>query len=111
MAETTLTASAQHRPTDRGGGAGRGAPQAFGWQRWAVCRGTGPGIFFPAGTPKLARVDEEQAKALCGSCPVRASCLAFAVEQGEGEGIWGGLTADERRALRVPRPESGPGAR
>ncbi len=47
----------------------------------------------------MARFEEEQAKRLCGSCPVRVLCLAFAVEHGEAFGVWGGLNPEERRAL------------
>ncbi|MFV0462974.1 MAG: WhiB family transcriptional regulator [Nostocoides sp.] len=32
----------------------------------------------------------EFAKSLCGMCPVRASCLAGAVDRGEPWGVWGG---------------------
>lgn len=42
------------------------------------------------------------AVAICEACPVRASCLADALGRREKEGIWGGLTARERRLLRSP---------
>ncbi len=35
-------------------------------------------------------VDVERAKALCGDCPVRAACLAGALERREPWGVWGG---------------------
>jgi hypothetical protein len=41
------------------------------------------------------------AKAICSSCPVVSQCLAWALETGQDAGVWGGLTADERRALRL----------
>lgn len=34
--------------------------------------------------------DVETAKALCGPCPVRAACLAGALERREPWGVWGG---------------------
>ncbi len=34
--------------------------------------------------------DVEQAKALCGPCPVRQSCLAGALARREPWGVWGG---------------------
>lgn len=43
------------------------------------------------------------AKAECAQCPVKAACLAFAVENKEREGVWGGVDfADpiERRGAR-----------
>jgi len=32
----------------------------------------------------------ELAKELCAACPVRAECLAQALERGEPHGVWGG---------------------
>ena len=37
-----------------------------------------------------------RAKAVCRTCPVQAECLAFAVEERQAWGVWGGLTAKER---------------
>lgn len=36
---------------------------------------------------------------LCAGCQVREECLAYALANGD-EGIWGGTTARERRAMR-----------
>ena len=49
------------------------------------CRLGDPELFF-AETP----ADVEQAKALCRDCPVRAACLASALERREPWGVWGG---------------------
>lgn len=40
------------------------------------------------------------AKKICDDCPVKFLCLEYALESNEQEGIWGGLTANERRAVR-----------
>lgn len=40
-----------------------------------------------------------KARELCETCPVKRNCLAFALYYGEEEGIWGGLTPDERRDM------------
>jgi hypothetical protein len=40
-----------------------------------------------------------KAKELCEGCPVKRNCLAFALFYGEEEGIWGGMTPDERRDM------------
>jgi hypothetical protein len=42
-----------------------------------------------------------EAKAVCAACPVRLSCLASALVRGEGLGVWGGATPDERDRIRV----------
>lgn len=39
------------------------------------------------------------AKAGCARCPLRLKCLSFSIKADERFGIYGGLTADERRAL------------
>lgn len=38
----------------------------------------------------------EAAKRVCAACPVAAACLAHALAQNIGDGIFGGLTHDER---------------
>lgn len=45
---------------------------------------------------------EEEAKAVCRRCPVRAECLAVGLRSG-GRGVWGGLTEGERRVYRRGR--------
>jgi hypothetical protein len=68
--------------------------------RDAACRGVDPELFFPVAEagPVLARQVAE-AKAVCARCPVRAECLEFALRL-LPYGIAGGLTEQERRALR-----------
>lgn len=70
------------------------------WRDRAACRDEDPELFFPTGTtgPALQQIDA--AKAICARCPVLSECLAFALETGQDYGIWGGLTPEERRALR-----------
>jgi WhiB family redox-sensing transcriptional regulator len=42
----------------------------------------------------------ENAKAICRRCDVREQCLSWALESGQDHGVWGGLSEDERRALK-----------
>lgn len=70
------------------------------WRHHALCRDTDPGLFFPVGTTGLAIEHIERAKAVCGECPVAASCLDFAMETRQDAGVWGGTTEDERRLMR-----------
>ena len=67
------------------------------WRDEASCRGLDISIFFPdeGDAAGIAR-----AKDVCASCPVQDMCAAYAVEQNQTEGIWGGTTRQERRKLR-----------
>ncbi|NUT41231.1 MAG: WhiB family transcriptional regulator, partial [Thermoactinospora sp.] len=38
----------------------------------------------------------------CARCPVVDECRSYALREGETEGIWGGLTPQERRRSRFP---------
>jgi WhiB family redox-sensing transcriptional regulator len=58
----------------------------------ASCLGLDSDMFFPGPWE-----DPSPAKAVCAVCPVRAECLAAALARREPDGIWGGLTATERR--------------
>ena len=65
------------------------------WQERALCAQTDPEAFFPekGGSTR-------EAKKICEVCPVRAECLAYALEHDERFGIWGGLSERERRRLK-----------
>ncbi|MCX4680801.1 WhiB family transcriptional regulator [Streptomyces sp. NBC_01433] len=70
------------------------------WRMRAACREVDPDLFFPIGSTGPALVQTEDAKAVCATCPVRAQCLRWALENGQDSGVWGGLGEDERRALK-----------
>lgn len=78
------------------------------WRLRAACRDADPELFFPIGTagPGLRQIDE--AIRLCGTCPAQAECLAWALDHGVTDGVWGGTTADQRRAIRGPAGAPGP---
>ena len=72
------------------------------WQVKAACRGPHTWLFFPPS--HFERKDDKElrearAKAICATCPVRRSCLDYALRIREPHGIWGGLNESERRAL------------
>jgi WhiB family redox-sensing transcriptional regulator len=73
---------------------------AMDWRHRALCRDEDPELFFPIGTTGPAVVQIEQAKTVCGRCPVVQSCLDWALRSGQDSGVWGGLSEDERRALK-----------
>jgi WhiB family transcriptional regulator, redox-sensing transcriptional regulator len=60
-----------------------------------------PDLFFPIGTAGPSADQITHAKEVCHACPVRTPCLGWALERGVEHGIWGGMTEEERRALRV----------
>lgn len=70
------------------------------WRDDAACRDEDPDLFFPIGTTGPALMQEAEAKAVCGRCPVREPCLRWAVEAGQDLGIWGGTNETERRRLK-----------
>jgi len=74
------------------------------WREEAACRDADPDLFFPLGPAGLGLARVQEAKRICRACPVQASCLAWALDQGVGSGVWGGTTEDERRVLRRPAP-------
>lgn len=70
------------------------------WRHNALCRDTDPETFFPVGKKGPALRDIENARAVCRDCKAIGYCALFALETGEDTGVWGGLSEDERRALR-----------
>ena len=73
------------------------------WRDQARCRGIDPQVFHP---PEEDDEAAAQAKAICALCPVREPCLEYAVSTREKEGVWGGMTARERRRLIRQRRRS-----
>ncbi|WP_072803869.1 WhiB family transcriptional regulator [Rhodococcoides yunnanense] len=82
---------------------------AWQWQLDAVCRGSSSDIFFsPSGEGRTARRQrEDQAKVLCGQCPVISQCRRFALAANEPFGVWGGMTARERALRRTAERKAG----
>ncbi|GAA2131083.1 WhiB family transcriptional regulator [Kitasatospora kazusensis] len=75
------------------------------WHTGAACRRDEAGLFFaPSKEPTAARLArEEQAKQVCARCPVLLECREHALAQPEPYGVWGGLTAAERRVVLARR--------
>jgi WhiB family redox-sensing transcriptional regulator len=72
------------------------------WQLRANCRGPQAAIFFaPSYSERKDErvIREEMAKSICATCPVRRSCLDYAISIREPHGIWGGLNELERKEL------------
>jgi WhiB family redox-sensing transcriptional regulator len=62
-----------------------------------------PELFF-AESPE----DVEFAKSLCGSCAMRASCLAGAIDRAEPWGVWGGELFLRGEVVPRKRPRGRP---
>lgn len=79
--------------------------QAGPWHSEAACRRDEAGLFFaPSKEPTAARLSREQAaKRVCSRCPVLLECREHALVLPEPYGVWGGLTAAERRVALARR--------
>lgn len=63
----------------------------------ARCAGEDTELFF-------REQDIDLAKVICSTCPVRDTCADRALKRGESYGVFGGLSAnDRRRLLRAER--------
>jgi WhiB family redox-sensing transcriptional regulator len=86
---------------DYGLKAGReGSEMSMDWRHRAACRHEDPELFFPVGNTGPAIAQIEEAKNVCVRCDVREECLKWALESGQDSGVWGGLSEDERRAMK-----------
>jgi WhiB family redox-sensing transcriptional regulator len=70
------------------------------WRHAAACRDEDPELFFPIGNTGPALSQIEEARTICHRCSVVEDCLTWALESGQDAGVWGGLSEDERRALK-----------
>src|SRR5688500_892897 len=73
---------------------------AMDWRHRSACLDEDPELFFPIGNTGPAILQIEEAKQVCRRCDVREQCLQWALEAGQDHGVWGGLSEDERRALK-----------
>lgn len=73
-------------------------PAGEDWRDLAECQYADTSIFYPEENETA-----DKAKSICAICPVQQQCLETAMRNREREGVWGGLTANERRRLRRRR--------
>lgn len=71
------------------------------WRQRGACRGVDPDVFYP-----ISDDEAEEAKSICRVCPVRESCLEYALANRERDGVWGGATERERRRIIRQRRKS-----
>ena len=76
------------------------------WMMDGACR-TAPDVdFFPTEGAGVV-----VAKRVCARCPVRATCLEYALTEGITHGVWGGASDRERQRIRAARNRAARGAR
>lgn len=69
------------------------------WASEASCKGK-LDLFYPDEDDVEYRKKIYKAKSLCVNCPVKVSCLTFAITRGESHGVWGGMTFRQISRLR-----------
>jgi WhiB family transcriptional regulator, redox-sensing transcriptional regulator len=82
--------------------------QAPDWRTRAACRETDrsgrpvnpPELWFPIGETGSALLQQEEAKAICRRCWAMDHCLQYALEARIEDGVWGGLSENERRRIK-----------
>ncbi|MCP9963143.1 WhiB family transcriptional regulator [Streptomyces somaliensis] len=89
------TYSIEDRTTPRSAPRSARDDAAASWRETALCAQTGPELFFPEPGSST-----REAKFLCGMCEIREACLEYALAHDERFGVWGGLSEQERYALK-----------
>jgi WhiB family redox-sensing transcriptional regulator len=67
------------------------------------CRSGDADLWFAEAPKEL-----ERAKALCTGCPIKAECLAGALQRGEPWGVWGGEIFERGTVIPRKRPRGRP---
>ncbi len=86
-------------------------PAGSAWMDVGACREAEPELFFPVSSAGPALAQVAAAKAVCARCVVREECLQYALETAQDHGVWGGLSEEERRAVRRAARRPAPLAR
>ena len=68
------------------------------WMQNANCKDEDPNMFLSSKPEVIATV-----KKICARCVVKEECLTYALKNAIEDGVWGGLSEKERRALRQRR--------
>ncbi|MFF4526934.1 WhiB family transcriptional regulator [Streptomyces bluensis] len=96
---TTTTPPTRRRTKPAARAVTAAEPARADWRAQAACRAADSELFFPTGNSTQARLAEEAAKRVCSHCPVRQTCLEWALDTDQYTGVWGGLSEKERRTL------------
>jgi WhiB family redox-sensing transcriptional regulator len=71
-------------------------PQFDGSQ---ACASIGTDLFYPEKPANVTTMEKQAIHDTCYSCRFQAECLEWGLRH-EDEGIWGGLTPSQRKAMR-----------
>lgn len=69
------------------------------WKNDAACKGEPADLFFPGSSINVGA----EVRRMCGLCPVRETCLEYALDNDLRHGVWGGLSVRQRRILQRQR--------
>jgi WhiB family redox-sensing transcriptional regulator len=64
------------------------------WMAQGLCAEKPPSLFFPSDG-----VGVDVARKICAECPVKVTCLEYALDNRIDHGVWGGTSERERRRL------------
>jgi WhiB family redox-sensing transcriptional regulator len=67
------------------------------WMEQASCHEVDTECWFDDAPPKAVR---RHIRAVCSHCPVRRSCLSYALANNESSGAWGGFAMVELQPLK-----------
>jgi len=81
------------------------------WRSRGACLSADPDLFFPISLTEASAGQVSRAKAYCARCSVRSECIRFALDHPDVQGVWGGMTDNERKNLRRARNRSAARAR
>lgn len=88
------------------------AIEGVAWMQDAACKGKTE-LFYPEHNLRGEELREatRRAKALCYVCPVKEKCKAWAQENNEKFGVWGGLLPEQRDPAPPKKNEHKPPVR
>lgn len=69
------------------------------WMDAALCRNLDPEVFFPTGVGVVGRRQAEDAKRICGVCPVQLECRDYKQRFSGACGVWGGRYKSVKNAV------------
>ena len=75
------------------------------WKNQANCRGVDFDIFHGDEFGKFTREDIAEARVYCDPCPVKIQCINYDYQTRTYDGIYGGMTAENRRRFIMRNSE------